>query len=98
MNNGKHNAQCGSGVWFDHDDLRNQALQIPGRDQSNQIGELAAVIAAITAPPYQPLKIMTDSKYMTEGLTMHLENWENDRWISIKNATLFKKAAYLLRY
>jgi len=55
------------------------------------------VIAAIDAtPPYQPLKIMTDSKYMTEGLTTHLENWENNGWINIKKAALFKKAAHLL--
>jgi len=33
-----------------------------------------------------------------EGLTTHLESWENDRWIGIKNAKLFRKAAHLMRY
>ena len=98
MNNGKANARCGSGIWFDHNSPRNLALRVPGDDQSNQVGELVAVIAAISAvPPYQPLKIITDSKYVIEGLTTHLEDWENNGWIEIKNANLFKKAAHLLR-
>ena len=99
MKNGKKDTQCSSRIWFDHNDPRNQALRIPREEQSNQVGELAAVIAALLViPPYQPLKIMTDSKYVTEGLTTHLENWENDGWINIKNTKLFKKAAHLLRY
>jgi hypothetical protein len=48
-------------------------------------------------PLYQPVKICTDSKYMIEGLTTHLEKWEDDGWISIANARLFRKAAYLMR-
>ena len=49
-------------------------------------------------PPYQPTKIYMDSKYMIEGLTTHLENWENDRWIDIKNAEFLKKVAHLMRH
>ena len=49
-------------------------------------------------PPYQPVKIYIDSKYMIEGLTTHLGNWEDDGWINIKNAHLFRKAAYLMRH
>ena len=98
INNGKANARCGSGVWFGPNDPRNLAIRIPGDDQSNQVGELAAVIAAVEATPtYQPLKIISDSKYVIEGLTTNLESWENDGWIGIKNANLFKRAAYLLK-
>jgi len=99
MNNGKKNARCGSGVWFGHEDPRNRALRIPGEHQSNQVGEIAAVVAALeTIPPYQPARILTDSKYVIEGLTSHLEYWENDGWINIKNAQWFRKAAHLMRY
>ena len=99
INNGKKNARCGSGVWFGQDDPRNRALRIPGEAQSNQIGEIAAVIAAMEiVPPYQPVKIYTDSKYVIEGLTTNLETWENDGWIDIKNARLFRKAAHLIRH
>jgi len=74
MDNGKQNARCGSGIWFKNDSPRNLALQIPGDAQSNQVGEIAAVIAAAAATaPYQPLKIATDSKYVIEGLTTNLK-------------------------
>ena len=99
MNNGKKNARCGSGVWFNDANPRNRAMRIPGDPQSNQVGEIAAIIAALeVVPPYQPIKILTDSKYVIEGLTTHLESWENDGWIGIKNASLFRKAAHLMRY
>ena len=99
INNGKKNSRCGSGVWFGQDDPRNRALRIPGDAQSNQVGKIAAVIAALEMiPPYQPVKIYTDSKYVIEGLTTHLESWENDGWINIKNALLFRKAAHLMRH
>jgi ribonuclease HI/exonuclease III len=98
LNNGKRNAKCGSGIWFGHNNQHNAALRIPGESQSNQVGELAAVIAAISkVPNSQPLVIVTDSKYVIEGLTTHLEAWENAGWIGIKNAPLFKKAVTLLR-
>jgi len=99
MNNGKKNARCGSGIWFGQDDPRNRALRISRDAQSNQVGKIAAVVTAMEMiPPYQLVKIHTDSKYVIEGLTAHLENWENDGWIDIKNAEFFKKVAHLMRY
>ena len=99
MNNGKQNARCGSRIWFGHNNPKNSALRIPGDVQSNQVRELAAVIHVIAeTAPYQPLRIITDSKYVKEGITTHLESWEDNSWINIKNANLFKKAAHLLRF
>ena len=99
IDNGKKNARCGSSIWFAQDNPRNRALQIPGLAQPNQVGELAAVIAALELVPlYQPIKIHTNSKYIIDGLTTHLESWENDGWINIKNAELFRKAAHLMRH
>ena len=40
---------------------------------------------------------MPDLKYVIEGLTTHLDEWEDKRWTNVKNAKFFKKAAYLLR-
>jgi ribonuclease HI len=98
FNNGKKNARCGSGIWYGPDDERNQAIRVPGEAQSNQIGELTAVIKAISAtPPFQPLEISTDSKYVINGLTTHLGTWEDRGWIGIKNAPFFQKATHLLR-
>lgn len=98
INNGKDDAKCGGGVWFGPNHNMNRALRIPGRAQSNQIGELGAVIAAIDAVPInQPLKIITDSRYVIDGLTDNLRQWEDKGWIGIQNAELFKRAAFLLR-
>ena len=98
MNNGKANATSGSGVWFGPNDARNIAFRVPGDLQSNQIGELVAIILATEATPInQPLTIITDSRYAINGLTTHLREWEDQGWIGIKNAELFKRAAYLLK-
>jgi ribonuclease HI len=97
-NNGKLNARCGSGIWFAPNDPRNDTLRIPGPHQSNQIGEIAAVIQAISATPrFRPLIILSDSKHVINGLTNHLSTWEDVGWIGIKNADFFKRAAYLLK-
>ena len=97
-NNGKANARCGCGVWLGPDNPQNQALRVPGDDQSNQAGEIAAVILAINKIQASwPLKIITDSKYTINGLTKHLKEWEDHGWIGIKNKRLFKKAAHILK-
>jgi ribonuclease HI len=98
LHNGKRNAMCGGGVWAGPENPLNQAIRVPGPAQSNQIGELAATIVAIAPVPLsQPLEIVSDSKYAIEGLTTHLQSWEDKGWIGIKNAAFFKRAAYLLR-
>ena len=97
-NNGKADAVCGSGVWVGRNHPLNKAIRVPGSSQSNQVGELAAVIvAAETIPNYCKLTIVTDSEYVINGLTKHLEVWEDNGWIEVKNAELFKRAAFLLK-
>jgi ribonuclease HI len=98
FNNGKQNAHSGSGVWHGPGHARNAAIKIPGHDHSNQIGELVAVIAAIeSVDNFRPLTIITDSRYVIDGLTSHLPTWEDNGWIGIKNAPYFKRAAFLLK-
>lgn len=98
MQNGKLDAKCGSGVWIDTNHPLNKSLRIPGEGQLNQVGELAAVIEAVEIlPNYHKLTIITDSRYVIKGLTEHLRRWEDNGWIGIENATLFKRAAYLMK-
>ena len=98
MNNGKLNAKCGAGIWAGHESNLNTHLSVLGPHQSNQIGELAAVIKSLEiTPSYAPLTIITDSRYVIDGLTQHLMDWEDQGWIEIKNKEWFKRAAYLLR-
>ena len=87
-----------AGVWFEPKDPRNLAIRIPGNQQSNQVGEVVAILAAIgKAQHFRPLEIITDSRYAKEGLTTHLQQWEDQGWIGLKNARLFQKVVYLLR-
>lgn len=48
-------------------------------------------IAGASAPISQPLEIVSDSKYVIEGLTEHLQKWEDQRWTSIKNTIFFQR-------
>ena len=98
LNNGKLNAKCRGGIWLEEGSQHNRILRIPGPNQSNQVGEIAAVVVALEKlPNYTLLVIITDSKYVIEGLTTHLKKWEDRGWIGIKNKEWFKRAAYLLR-
>ena len=97
-NNGNTDVVCGSGVWVERNHPLNKAIRVPGNSQSNQVGELVAVlVAAETIPNYCKLTIVTDSEYVINGLTKHLETWEDNSWIEVKNTELFKHAAYLLK-
>jgi ribonuclease HI len=81
-NNGKENTKCRGGIWVSPNHQRNSAIKVPGQKQSNQVGELAAVIEAICSfPPFYPLTIITDSRYVIDGLTLHPGKWEDDGWI-----------------
>ena len=74
-NNGKLDARCGSGIWLGEGNQHNKALRIPGVNQSNQVGEIAAVVATLEKiPNYTPLTIKTDSRYVIDGLTIHLKD------------------------
>ncbi|KAH7910890.1 ribonuclease H-like protein [Hygrophoropsis aurantiaca] len=98
LHNGTQSAQCGAGVWFGPHDQRNTALRIPGDAQSNQIGEISAIIIALQLTgQHEQLRIVTDSRYALDGLNIHLARWEADGWVDTKNKPFFERAAYLLR-
>ncbi|KAH9051854.1 ribonuclease H-like protein [Lactarius vividus] len=85
-NNGKLDTICGCRIWICADHPLNHALKVLRPLQSNQVGELAAIIAAMhSIPNYCQLMLITDSKYMIKGLTKHLVEWEDRGWIGIKN-------------
>ncbi|KAG1870491.1 hypothetical protein C8R48DRAFT_596911, partial [Suillus tomentosus] len=61
INNGKHDAQCGSGIWFGENNPLNKAVRIPGKNQSNQAGEIAAILIGLqSVSPLAPITIITD--------------------------------------
>ena len=97
--NGETNACAGSGIWFGENDDQNASLRVPGPDQSNQTGELYAILHALrTFPPDKALKIKTDSMYAILGLTKNLEKWEDQGWMYSKHADLFKSITAWVRF
>jgi len=90
-NNGLENAAAGSGIWYRDNDPRNKSIRVPLTNQSNQSGELMAILHTIKDnPPNDNLRIISDSKYTIEGLTKNAENWENWNWSGIQNSEIFK--------
>ena len=70
----------------------------PGNLQSNQAAEIIVIYkVASMAQKWFPLKIISDSLYAINGLTKHLSTWEDNGWIGIDNAPLFKLTAAMLR-
>jgi ribonuclease HI len=55
------------------------------------------IVAADKTLPFQPLEIVSDSKYVIDGLTTNLNSWEDQGWAGTKHAHLFRRASYLLR-
>ena len=99
MDNGEASARAGSGVWYGDNGPRNASLRVPYPDQSNQTGELYAVLHALQSNPTdQAILIKTDSMYVVHGLTKNLPTWENLGWMYSKHANLFKNITAWVRY
>ncbi|OJT01591.1 Transposon TX1 uncharacterized 149 kDa protein [Trametes pubescens] len=96
--NGSGNAVAGSGVWFGEGDPRNSSERVPYDSQSNQVAEIYAVaMAHRLTPPFAPMHIVSDSRYVTNGLTEHLPRWEERGWIGVANADILREVVGLLR-
>ena len=95
---GMDGAKAGSGLWYGTSDPRNMAIRVPGKHQSNQIGELLAIQHAIKATPgNRPLRIKSDSRFAIDGLTKYALDWEAKDWIGISLGPLFKCTTAWLR-
>lgn len=98
INNGDEDAQAGSGIWYGVNDIRNSAIKLPGPIQTNQVGEVAAILQVVnTNSHFTPLHIKTDSKYVINGLTKHLKSWEDRGWIGVSNKDILKATSTALR-
>jgi ribonuclease HI len=91
LNNGEENASAGLGVWYGKNDTRNLYMRVPIDEQSNQTGELLAELMAIKShPPNEDLKIISDSRYVIDGLTKNRKRWEARDWIDTHHGNIFK--------
>ena len=98
INNGRQGARSGAGVWVADNHPINQSIRVPGPEQSNQTGELAAILAALqSVPQTTKLTIVTDSQYAIKMLTRALPDFEDAGWANIPNAKWLQAAVYHLR-
>ncbi|KAI0698529.1 hypothetical protein C8T65DRAFT_577120 [Cerioporus squamosus] len=96
--NGLDSAISGCGVWFGANDPRNTAALVPGLVQSNQAAEVYAVSLAVAAvPPFAPLHVVTDSRYVLKGMMVHRWAWEDDGWYGLANRDLLRGLIARLR-
>ena len=91
INNGRENAATGSGTWYGENDPHNTSTRVAHKKQSNQTGELMAVLEALKNNlPESNLKIVSDSKYVIDSLTKFAEEWEAHNWSKNQNGEFFK--------
>ena len=99
INNGNENARAGSGVWYEDNDPRNLSIRVAGKVQSNQTGELVAVLLAVrNHPPDEDLRIISDSRYVIDGLTKNVEKWEKRDWLNVQHKDIFKSITAWVRW
>jgi len=79
------------------DETKSRALRIPGPSQTNQRGELMAIVKALTiVPKGDKLTVISDSMYALQGVVENLRKWEDQGWMKVQNTDIFQKIAYEL--
>jgi ribonuclease HI len=98
IHNGQPNAKAAYGVWFGHNDLRNESGPVIGK-QSNNTGELTAFIRCleILGDDCSQVVIHCDSEYVikcatTYGTKLSASNWKTSTDKKPPNVELVKKA------
>ena len=89
--------KSGAGIWHKHNSTLNRALRLEGTKRTNQEAELVAVIAALELVPNDNVTIISDSRYVIDGLTQHIKKWEDNGWIETANSQLWRKLVEKLR-
>jgi ribonuclease HI len=84
INNGKINAKAGYGVFFEHDDVRNESNVVEGK-QTNNTGELTAMIRALEIlkkeiEDKRVINIHTDSEYVMKCSGSYGERLAKNNW------------------
>ncbi|ODO09871.1 hypothetical protein I350_02093 [Cryptococcus amylolentus CBS 6273] len=105
--NGQVGSKAGAGVWWGSQgeaSKSNWAERVPGHPQTNNRGELLAVIRAIERCPYPdlPLEVRCDSRYSISCMTVWLPKWvekgfKGSRGEPVMNVDLIKHLMTIIR-
>ena len=96
---------AGYGVWFGPLDLLNMAQPLEGEVKTVNRAELSACMAALV-PRGQALRIVTDSRYVYDGILKHLRRWRlqgrpflnSDLWLLLQAEVDARVAPTLWRH
>ncbi|KAG8932392.1 hypothetical protein FRC01_014236 [Tulasnella sp. 417] len=91
---GTPTARAGAGIWCEDEDLNlTRAIRVTGLPQTNNRGELTAVTWALkNAPKDRAIEIRSDSTYVVNGLANTHKTWEDQGWMGVENADLWRIA------
>lgn len=85
-NNGQQGARAGLGVWWGHGHALNLSQRVSGNKQTNNAGEIQAVIMAITqatsVDDVKKLQINTDSQFVINSVTQWMKGWKQKGWVT----------------
>ncbi|KAG1856195.1 hypothetical protein C8R48DRAFT_675019 [Suillus tomentosus] len=96
--NGNGEIEAVGAVWYDQNETRNLAFNIPGNLASPTAGELAAILKAMrTAPKHITLKLSIKSLDIIKLLTKHAPRLERLGWIQTPGAKLSQAVLAELR-
>ena len=59
---------------------------------------MAVLLAVKNHDPHGDLRLISDSKYIIEGLTKHLQRWEQRGWTGVTNGEIFKTIITWIRW
>lgn len=102
INNGKHNAKAGIGIFFDVKDPRNISKKIEGK-QTNNVAEITALIETFSMIKNdldngKHIAIVSDSEYAITCATSYGEKCSHRGWcMDIPNKELVKKVYELYK-
>ena len=98
LKNGKKNSVGGIGVYFGEDDERNVSEEYMNK-ATNQRTELYAVIKALQivkdTNESRPVMIVSDSKYVVQGITDWINNWKKNGWKTAKKQPVKNKELWI---
>ncbi|KAN0064531.1 hypothetical protein ACQY0O_002159 [Thecaphora frezii] len=86
LGNGNNSARAGWGVYWEDESLHNlnEARRLPGPIQTNNRGELMAMIRAVQLcpDPEAQLVIHTDSQYSMDCVDKWISGWRRRKWLN----------------
>ena len=93
----------GNGGWAAIIFMNNEKIAITGNKKNttnNQMELMAAIKALEQFSNKEDIKIVTDSKYVKDGITNWIEKWKKNKWKTskkklVKNIDLWKKLSNL---